>query len=355
MKTARFKNYTDFWNWFGKNEERFREVVKGRGNVEKEFFEKLAPKLAELKDGCYFLTGMTDPDTVELILTADGNIKDISFVEELVNRAPHINGWKFTALKPPMEADQVGIEMDGYRFDKDNLFFYANELNNYPDEIDISIVHNELTDQNREQIYTGTFIFLDNYLGELDFLNNIDNLNVIRRQDAEKDLIPIIKLKEFLVWRRKEFVEKYEGVQFVEEKDEGSLFEAISETGNPLTAVMNLRMLEWEGKVSHPWIALMTIKYTGGPDGLPIGRDYDKLDEIEANLTRKMKNVDGYLFIGRQIGDDAMEVYFGCRDFRKPSRVLYRTQQQYKDKFDIDYDIYKDKYWRSFERFRVQM
>src|SRR6185312_2953150 len=94
------KSKEDFWNWFQKNEKGFHKVVKENGNVEKNFFEKLSPKLNELQDGFFYLTGMYDASTVELVITADGAIRNIVFVEELVNAAPKINGWKFTALKP---------------------------------------------------------------------------------------------------------------------------------------------------------------------------------------------------------------------------------------------------------------
>ena len=49
------------------------------------------------------------------------------------------------------------------------------------------------------------------------------------------------------------------------------------------------------------------------------------------------------------------EIYFACKDFRKPSKVFFKTQKENSEKFEIDYDIYKDKYWQSFERFRPKL
>ena len=43
--------------------------------------------------------------------------------------------------------------------------------------------------------------------------------------------------------------------------------------------------------------------------------------------------------------------YALCRDFRKPSKVLYKLQEEYAGQVEITYDIYKDKYWQSFNRF----
>lgn len=352
-KDEPINNYADFWTWFQKNEKAFFNVVKSRQNIEKYFFDKLSPKLAELKDGYFYLTGMDDDNTVELILTADGNTKNIVFVEELVEQSPKITGWKFTSLKPPLDIKNVSINMGGYDFNGDNLFFYSNEHANYPDEIDISIVHNDLTEENRKQIGNGTYIFLDNFLGELDFVNNIDNLNVIGKQEAKKELIPIAKLKDFLNWRQKEFIEKYDGIRYDTKEDEHSILEAELESGNKLIAVINTHLLEWDSKASHPWIAVITFKYDGNNNnGMPNKIDYESLNQIEESILQELLDKDGYLYIGRQTANNERDIYFACKDFRKPSTVFFKIQRGYGNKFEIVYDIYKDKYWQSFERFR---
>ena len=346
------KNCTDFWNWFQANQQTFYNIVKNNEDFEAGFFEKLASKLAELKDGFFYLSGMYDDDTVELVFTADGNIKNIVFVEELVEQAPEINGWKFTALKPSLDIADVVIRMAGYEFNGENLFFYSNDHDDYPDVIDISIIHNDLTEDNKKEIGNGVYIFLDNYLGELDFVNNIDNLTIIARHDAEKKLIPIAKLKAFLTWRQKEFIEKYDGVRFNTDSDTHSIMEAELENGNKLLAVINTQLLNWDCKASHPWVAIMTIKYDGSnTNGMPSKNDYESLNVLEEGILQQLADKDGYLYIGRQTADGKRDIYFACKDFRKPSKVFFNTQQDYADRFEIEYDIYKDKYWQSFERF----
>jgi hypothetical protein len=352
-KDEPIKSYSDFWTWFQKNEKDFFNVVKSRENIEKGFFDKLSPKLAELKEGYYYVTGMYDDNTVELVLTADGTIKNIVFIEELVEAAPKIEGWKFTALKPSLKIDDVTIKMGGIEFSSENLFFYSKELPNYPDEIDVCIIHNDMTGDNRQQIINGTYIFLDNYLGELDFVNNIDNLQVITKSEAKKELVPIAKLKDFLIWRQKEFVEKYEGVRYDTENDEYSILEAELESGNMLLAVINTNLLEWDRQASHPWLAVMTLKYDGSKNnGMPNNSDYELLGSIEDEILLSLKDNDGNLNIGRQTANNERDIYFACKDFRKASKVFYETQKKYGDKFEIEYDIYKDKYWQTFERFK---
>lgn len=351
-KEESVRSYEDFWSWFQKNEKVFFKVVKEKGNIEKDFFAKLSPKLNEIKEGFFYLTGMHDVNTVELVITADGAIKDIIFVEQLVNSAPAIAGWKFTSLKPALEIDNLNIEMAGYQFNKENIHFYANEFTEYPDEIDITILHDDLTEENRKTITTGIYIFLDNYIGELNFATTIDNIAIIGKSEAQKEPVPMSKLKDFLGWREKEFIEKYEGLRHGTENDNYSMLEVELENGNALLAVINTDLINWDSKASHPWILTVEIKYNGEDNnGMPDEETYGLLDQIEQEILEELKDFDGYLNIGRQTANSLREIYFACIDFRKPSKVLYNIEQKYSKKLDLTYDIYKDKYWQSFNRF----
>jgi hypothetical protein len=343
----------DFWNWFQKNEKDFFASVKQQNNIEKHFFKKLSPKLDQIKEGIYYLTGMSDDNTVELILTAEGTIKNIGFVEELIAAAPKMSGWKFTALKPAMESKDLSIEMADFKFNDETLSFYANDLPEYPDEIDITILHKNWDEENKTPITNGTYIFLDNYLGELDFAITIDTLTVTGTKEAKKEPVPMEKLKDFLKWRQKEFIEKYEGERKNTDSDNYSILEAETKSGKALVAVINTDLLNWDSKASHPWIATAELKYDGSRNnGMPDEQTYQLLDEMENKIVAELKDYDGYLNIGRQTSDGIREIYFACKEFRKPSKILDRVQAAYTGKIDMSYDIYKDKYWRSFERFK---
>jgi hypothetical protein len=352
QKEEPVRSYADFWNWFQKNERTFYKVIKEKGDIEKDFFDKLSPKLGELKDGFFFLAGMLDTETAELVLTADGNLKNIVFVEELVAAAPKIGGWKFTASKPAMDIKNVVINMAGYEFKGENMSFYANDDPDFPDQIDVTIVHNDLDEKNKKTITNGTYIFLDNFLGELNFVTTIDEIDVVGKKDVQRELVPIEKLKDFLIWREKEFVEKYEGLRHDTESDNYSMLEAHLESGNALIAVINTDLLNWDSKASHPWILTVEITYNGeGNNGMPDDETFKLLGEIEDEILAELKDADGYLNIGRQTAESVREIYFACKDFRKPAKVLYAMTQKYAGAIAMDYDIYKDKYWLSFDRF----
>ena len=351
-KERPIKSNEEFWDWFQKNESAFAKAVKEQNDIESNFFAKLSPKLKDLKDGFYFLTGMFDKNTVELVLTADGAINNIAFIEALVNAAPKIDGWRFTALKPAIPIKDVVIQMGGYKFSSENLNFYSNEDSNFPDEINITIVHDDFTEQNKTTIINGVYIFLDNFLGELNAVATIDSLKVIGKKDVTMPLVSIEKLKDFLIWRQAEFVEKYEGVRHDTENDNYSALEAELENGNMLLAIINMDLLGWDRKASHPWILNVEIKYDGtATNGMPDNETYQLLGQIEDEIMENLKDIDGYLNIGRQTADGVRDIYFACKDFRLPSKTAYAAQQKYSKQVVISYDIYKDKYWRSFDHF----
>lgn len=338
----------DFWNWFIKNEKSFFNTIKKESNIEKNFFDKISSKLNELKEGFFYLTGMLDDNTVELVLTADGTIKNFIFVEQLVKEAPQIKGWKFTALKPPNENDEFGIKMSGYEFNTDNIYFYSNDDPNQPDEIDITLVYEDFNEKNQSTIYNGVFLFLDNFLGEINFATLIDNLTILGKDKIEKELIPVNKLKPFLIWREKEFVEKYEDAKINTEGHKCSIFEGESINKKPLFAAVNTELLRWNNKASHPWMLKFELFYDGSKnDGLPDSGILALLNTIEDDMISVLKDGNGQLKIGRETAEDVRIVYFACNEFRESSKIAQQILEKHKRSLNMSYEIYKDKYWQT--------
>ena len=77
-------------------------------------------------------------------------------------------------------------------------------------------------------------------------------------------------------------------------------------------------------------------------NGMPNEKDYKLLDNIEEDIMQELKDSDGYLNIGRQTTKGDRDIYFACKDFRKPSNVFFKILQNYSNAFEIEYDIYKD-------------
>lgn len=350
---AETPSYSSFWNWFVGQEQNFYQVVKDRNHIEEQFFDVMSPKLKSINEGIYFLTGMKDDTTAELIFTPDGVVKNIAMIEDLVAAAPAIPNWTFTALKPDsLDISRNALNMGDYSFGSENLWFYSIIDENYPDEIAITLVYQDFQEADKDMITNAAYILLDNYLGELNAVTTIDFLEVIGVNDAKAELIPIDKLKDYLKWRESEFVEKYKSVSYNTENDSFSSLEATLNNGMPLIAIVDTSLLNWDYKASHPWMLRITVNYDGANNnGFPNDTTYKLLDVFEDEISLELKDVDGYLNIGRETADSTRTIFIACKEFRKPSRVLEALKKKYAGKINFEYSIFKDKYWQAVQMF----
>lgn len=345
--------YSDFWQWFAAHQQRFFTAVNEHERIEADFFDELSPQLDLVNENLYFLAGMADEHTAELIITVDGDLKHIVFAEELVAAAPALPGWNFLALKPAT-TEGFNLSMAGRKYGTDNISFYPTTAPDYPDEIDLTFVYADWQEADAKAIETGVFLFLDNYLGELSLATEIDGTTVTGSAADGADLIPLAKLREYLHWRQLEFVEKYEGLRHDTANDTYGGFEAELENGNPLLAIFNTDLLGWDSTPSHPWIARFDFGYgdeTTG-HGMPDEAAYALLNELEELIEQELPDAAGYLNIGRETGNGVRRLFLACQDFRQPAKVGHYLQQAYAEQFDISLDLYKDKYWQTFDRFR---
>jgi hypothetical protein len=348
----KMRSYEDFWNWFVQNEPEFYRLVKGKGDVAGEFLGKALPRLRELREGFNLLAAMPDEETVELAFSANGDLKNMVFMEEIVAAAPELARWKFTALRSPMDLETQGMNIGTHAFTKDNIHFYAETNADFPDEVSIVLVHEEMAEDNVEVITHGTYIFLDHLLGEWNFATLLDHVSVKSSAEVEEELVPVDQLFEFLVEREKAFVEKYQAVKKDTENHQFALMEAELEDGSPLIVMVDTDLKDWEAKASHPWMLVVSFDYDGyANSGLPDEATSSLMQEIEDRLLAELKDQDGYLNLGRQTGDDTREIYFAGKGFKKTPKIVDQIRQEYADKLELDYDIYKDKYWRSWSRF----
>ena len=346
------ETYADFWAWFVEHEAEFHSIVRSKdtSKIENDFFGPLGSKLRQIKDGIFFLVGMLDDETVDMIFTADGIPKNIAFIEELVDAAPGISGWEFKSSKPATSG--FVTEMGGVKLDENSLSFYPNDDEDKPDLVNVTLVHEAFDGPSAQQAKQGAFMFLDSYLGEINFMANVDDLEFRPPAEAEKDLIPIEALPNYLETRQALFVEKYHGVRIFTENDAYSMLEGTTAKGLPSIATVNTDLMKWDKKASHPWMFVVTIPYKGIVNGMPDADTGSKMYELEHAFEDELKDVDGYLNIGRQTRDNARHIFFACVDFRLPSKVAHRLQLKYISSLSFEYEIFKDKYWRAVSHFQ---
>ncbi|MGG9960088.1 DUF695 domain-containing protein [Ferruginibacter sp. SUN106] len=341
---------TAFWNWFLQQEPGFYTAIKSQDKAA-EKLQQIIDQLQQLNPELYGLVGMYDDNTAELIITPDGDIKNIAFAEDIVTAAPAIKGWRITALKPETGFGKSTIRMNGYDFNSEKIKFFAITDPGKPDEIEIHIVHEDYAADRHDIIGNGSLIYLDNAVGEIMMATQIDDI-YFDPPGVNEELIPIEKLKDYLIWREKEFIEKYDGVRYDTENDNYSGLEAKDENDLPMVAIVNQQLLSWDAKASHPWMLAIDIAYKGNETGMPDETTYALMDKFEEALMEKLHDFDGYLNAGRQTYNNERTIFFACKEFRECSRVTFDCIKAFQNQLSISYTIYKDKYWKTLDRFQ---
>ncbi len=354
MSDVNKMSHEEFWIWFSGSADLFYETVKSQESIALNFIDAVSRKLTGLRAGFFILVGMYDDDTAEMIITADGNVTVIPFIEELVSSAPNIPNWRFTALKPPTDRDDFEVGFSQASLSADNLFFTYNAQSKYPDLIDIDVVHADITDATKRLFTQGIFIFLENYIGEMECIELIDNIEIKAKHLADGELIPMSKLASFLKWRHKELVEKYDQVIHSSEEDTYVGYESETKDGLTIIATINTKLLNWEHIAAYPWITVLTLGYHQGSNGMPREDDYLLLEVLEEKVNALMAESQYCLNIGRETGGNRREVLFATKGFRQTVKVMDEVAR-IESPFKISYDIFKDKYWRSLERFRMKV
>lgn len=104
--THPYVNPQAFWEWFGKNQEKFK--YPSRLNREEYLYwdRKLHAHLQFFSLRHLFADIIVEEqsNTARMILSAHGNPKGFSEVELFIAGAPDLEGWEFVAFYPPMPA-----------------------------------------------------------------------------------------------------------------------------------------------------------------------------------------------------------------------------------------------------------
>jgi hypothetical protein len=184
----------------------------------------------------------------------------------------------------------------------------------------------------------------------LKMITQIDNIDFTEKP-ADTELIPIEKLNDYLLWREKEFVEKYDETTYDASHDEFSVYEAEDKDHFLILAVMNHHLLTWENKASHPWMLTVEVKFSGDRNGMPDKHTYELMNKLEDDLLASLSDKDGYLYLGRETYKNERDIYIACKEFRKVSLIAYGILKTYEGRLNVNYSIFKDKYWRVLDRF----
>lgn len=341
-----------FWNWFVNNEQRFRELDLDDSEKALAFLDELISQMRPFNASLKALAGPYSGNRFELIITADGDVALFCKVDELIEKAPKLDKWVFTALKPALGFDDISIDMYEKNFSTDTISFFPIVHDEYPDEVGIVLTHSEYNEEEDDQFQAGGMIFLENGLGEENTATKIDyyETGALPPADSGVEVIPISKLADYLNWREKEFVEKYESV--LERPEESfNLLEAEDDDGKLMMVTVDSGFKEWPQRPAFPWLLQIDINYAGDANGLPSQQQLDDLQEIEEEIIRLFSAAPTIWYIGNRTYDNMRNVYFYASEYKQNSKILHRFIESVKIDYMVLFFIRKDKYWQNMEMY----
>ncbi|MBD1394408.1 hypothetical protein [Mucilaginibacter glaciei] len=195
----------EFWNWFVANHLDYERLDQLKNESRDDLLDKFEIQLHKYCDQLYFEIGGEPDGSIELIITAEGNIEYFKTVENLIACAPDVPNWEFIAFKPQVKG-HFKAEWGPIELDTNSLCFNPS---NKSDELGIAIIVyvKDYRSEYEEDCYDCLFKMLDTILGEKSFALDIKKV-IIESYDpklSDDDVIPILKLPDYVRWYKAKY------------------------------------------------------------------------------------------------------------------------------------------------------
>ncbi len=342
---------SDFWAWFVKNVGTFKQLSKISQEEAHELLDIIVEELNKYNPWLKAVGGQYDENTSELIITADGDIALFSKVLELIEKAPVLKGWLFTAHKPPVGLTNMAIRMFDKDFNEETLHFYPIVEDEYPDEVSLVLTHKQYNIEEEEDFQTAMSIYVQNGLGEINAATQIDDLSFSAEPEDKSELIPINKLNDYLTWREKEFVEKCHSSEIELPEDSFNIIEGVDEEDNVMVALVNLNYENFLFKPVYGWLLSVTMEYTPAENGLPDNDTLIILQEEETKVIELLTTQSDTLYTATKTFKGSRILYFYTKMYEQPSILLHHFLDTEEITSSTSFFVEKDKYWRCLEEF----
>lgn len=201
------KNIKLFWNWIQFNEATLRNLPNEKVKIQKLFLYWLDKNLHYYSEGldCILIFPKRNNEPTQLVISANGNPDFFEKVTILVDNAPKLNQWKFTAfIQPSEDVEEMEAGLDKpYVFKDINL--KASELKfiplHYEDckKIDMVVyLKNYTVNCNNKNLLQVIYIIIQDIIGEKALFDNINFVELEQMPNEEN--IELIYLYDLLYY-----------------------------------------------------------------------------------------------------------------------------------------------------------
>ena len=197
-----------FWNWFQDNNQTIKNLKNETVNNQKQICYWISKHLGYYSKELDFMIVFPKKENqkTELIITANGNPGYFNQVEELINNAPELKHWKFTAfIQPTSNIEDIIKGLDEpYVFQE--ITIKTSEIKFLPLHYDTKIkkldiiiyLKNYTINCNTKTWQQAIYIILQDVLGEIALYQNINFIQLAQLSNPTEDLIELYELQFYI-------------------------------------------------------------------------------------------------------------------------------------------------------------
>lgn len=197
-----------FWNWFQDNNQTIKNLIHETPINQNQIIYWLSKQLGYYCGELDFMIVFPKKENqkTELIITANGNPEYFNQVIELINNAPVLRHWKFTAFIRSTENIDKIIESLDEPYIMQEITIKTNKINflplNYHDKIKkievIVYLKNYKIHCNTKILKQAIFIILQEVLGEKSLHHNINFVQLAQLRNSNEELIELYELHYYI-------------------------------------------------------------------------------------------------------------------------------------------------------------
>jgi hypothetical protein len=213
------KKINTFWNWFQDNNQTIKNLINETPKNQKHISFWINKNLSYYCKEIDFMivfpnnNNNNNNNKSELILTANGNQEYFNQIINLVDNAPQLKNWKFTAfIQPTDRIDELinGLD-DPYIFHEitlkaSELTFLPLDYHEVTQKFDIVVfLKNYNLYCHTKTLQQAIFIIMQDIIGEKSLYQNINFVQLAQVPDNKEGLIKLCELHHYL--------DNYESIQ----------------------------------------------------------------------------------------------------------------------------------------------
>jgi hypothetical protein len=187
----------NFWKWFKANQKRLRKFEEDPDTYLNEMLEQVK----KIRPGLAIELEPPQNGIIHMTVSANGNEDLFELVQQVVNKAPAVKGWKFVAFRQRMTSEQLkGIKLkaQSHELDPEQMKFFPVVSG---DTLDLIIYAKGITEENYNQVAYGGLLLLDNILGEYDCVTKVRSYDFhdmpVTKEELE-GLLPLLELAAYV-------------------------------------------------------------------------------------------------------------------------------------------------------------